>query len=333
MGNIYQNIVALGLCFALVAGGGIWLTFFEQPEEMDRLKKAEQLAKSKQAEMEGLMLEVTASEAEVDQVMRRWRARYKVIPSDLVSEEVISYLNSKTRTGFNPFDIVFREMISGSSFNKYIFEVTGRGNFNKLYDLIWSVENERRFYRINSLELSHFDLISTDPDTNRDKLQILVSFSFIIEAYFGGSAGLSATDDIEGAFSEDGLASPLPDLSQLPPGVLPTRRTALNPFLPLILDNIPPNSLGLPELDQADLISIVGGEAVFETKDGFISLAVGDDVYLGQITEIDPREGVVRARLNKGGIIDEIEIHLDTEAQFRQAQGALDLAPSNPYRP
>lgn len=332
MGNIYQNILALGLCFALVAGGGVYLTFVDQPKEMDRLRKAEQLAKSKQAEMQGLMLEVTSSEDEVEQVMRRWRSRYKIIPADLVSEEVISYLNMKTRTGFNPFDIVFREMITSSSFNKYIFEVTGRGNFNKLYDLIWSIENERRLYTIRNLELSHFDLISTDQETNRDKLEILVSFSFSIEAYFGGAAGLSATDDFEGAFrGENGVLSPLPDLSQLPPGILPTRRTSLNPFLPLILDNIPPNTLGLLEIDNADLISIVGGEAVFQTKDSFVSLAVGDHVYLGQITEIDPRKGLVRARLNKGGIIDEIEIHLDTEAQFRQAQGALNLTPSNPY--
>ncbi len=332
MGNIYQNIFALGVCFVLVTGGGVYLTFFEQPEEMERLKKAEQLAKSKQVEMEGLMLEVTSSEDEVDQVMRRWRSRYKIIPADLVSEEVISYLNKKTRTGFNPFDIVFRQMTTGPSFNKYIFEVTGRGNFNKLYDLIWSVENERRFYRISNLELSHFDLISTDQETNRDKLEILVSFSFVLDAYFGGAAGLSAGDDFGGAFSsENGVLTPLPDLSQLPPGILPTRRTSLNPFLPLILDQIPPNTLGLLEIDKADLVSIVGGEAVFETKDGFVSLAVGDNVYLGQITEIDPREGLVRARLNKGGIIDEIEIYLDTEEQFRQAQGALNLTPSNPY--
>lgn len=333
MGNIYQNVIALGFCFALVTGGGVWITMFDQAEEMERLEKAEKLAKSKQAELENLMVEVTASEAEVDQVMRRWRSRYKVIPTILVSEEVIAYLNKKTRTGFNPFDVIFREQVSGTSFKKYIFEITGRGRFNSLYDLIWSIENERRFYRVNNLDLSHFDLLSTDPDTNRDKLEVMVSFTFTLEAYFGGATGLSAEDDLGGLGlrGENGVISSLPDLSQLPPGVMPTRRTALNPFLPLILDQIPPNTLGLPELDKASLVSIVGGEAVFETKEGFISLAEGDNVYLGQITEIDSRNGLVRARLNKGGIIDEIEIFLDTEEQFRQALGPTNLTPSNPY--
>ncbi|MCH8121852.1 MAG: hypothetical protein IH853_01890 [Bacteroidetes bacterium] len=333
MGNVYQNILALGLCFALVAGGGIWITYFKQEGEMKRLQKAEQLAKSKQAELDGLMLEVTASKTEVDQVMRRWRSRYKVIPTTLVSEEVIAYLNKKTRVGFNPFDVVFRDMSSEPSFKKYIFEITGRGRFNSLYDLIWSIENERRFYRIRNLELSHFDLITTDPDTNRDKMEVMVSFSFVLEAYYGGAAGLSAQDDLRGTGigQEGGIPTPLPDLSQLPPGILPTRRTALNPFLPLILDQIPPNTLGLLEIEQANLISIVGDQAVFETKDGFVSLALGDHVYLGQITEIDPRQGRVRARLNKGGIIDEIEIFLDTEEQFRQALGPMKLTPSNPY--
>lgn len=333
MGNVYQNMIALGICFALVASGGIWITHFKQGDEMERLRKAEQLAKSKQAELEGLMLEVTSSETEVDQVMRRWRSRYKVIPKVLVSEEVIAYLNKKTRVGFNPFDVVFREMVSGTSFKKYVFEITGRGRFNNLYDLIWSIENERRFYRIRNLELSHFDLISTDPETNRDKMEVMVSFSFVLEAYYGGAAGLSAQDDLRGTGlgEQGGIPNPLPDLSQLPPGILPTRRTALNPFLPLILDQIPPNTLGLLEIEKSDLVSIVGEEAVFETKDGFVSLSVGDNVYLGQITEIDPRHGRVRARLNKGGIIDEIEIYLDTEEQFRQALGPIRLTPSNPY--
>jgi len=333
MGNVYQNMIALGLCFALVSGGGVWLTFMKQPEEMDRLHKAEQLAKSKQAELEGLMLEVTASQDEVEQVMRRWKSRYKVIPQNLLSEEVISYLNIKTRTGFNPFDIVFTGVTETPNFNKYIFEVTGRGYFNKLYDLIWSIENERRFYRIENLELSHFDLMTTDKETDREKLEIMVSFSFNLEAYYGGSAGLSATDDLQdlGISGEGETVTALPDLDKLPPGIRPTRRTALNPFYPLILDQIPPNTEGLLEMDKATLVSIVGDKAVFETKDGFLSMGVGDDVYLGQITEVDPREGVVRARLNKGGIIDEVEIHIDTEAQYKQAQGALKLTPSDPY--
>ena len=331
MGNVYQNMIVLGLCFALVSGGGIWLTFMEQPEEMDRLHRAEQLAKSKQAELEGLMLEVTASRDEVEQVMRRWKSRYKVIPKSLVSEEVISYLNLKTRTGFNPFDVVFKEIVNGPNVSKYVFEITGRGYFNRLYDLIWAVENERRFYRISNLELSHFDLISTDPETNRQKLEIMVSFTFSLEAYFGGAAGLSAGDEMAGLHGESDTVTPLPNLDELPPGVLPDRRTSMNPFFPLILDQIPPNTQGLLEMDDAHLVSIVGNEALFETKDGYITLGVGDDVYLGQITEIDPREGVVRARLNKGGIIDEIEIQLDTEEQYRQAQGDLRLTPSDPY--
>jgi hypothetical protein len=326
-------MIALGLCFALVSSGGIWLTFVKQPEEMDRLHKAEQLAKSKQAELEGLMLEVTESQDEVEQVMRRWKSRYKVIPQTLLSEEVISYLNIKTRSGFNPFDIVFRGVTETPNFNKYIFEVTGRGYFNKLYDLIWSIENERRFYRIENLELSHFDLMTTDKETDREKLEIMVSFTFNLEAYFGGSAGLSATDDLAdlGMQSEEETVSALPDLDKLPPGILPVRNTALNPFFPLILDQIPPNTEGLLEMEDATLVSIVGDEAVFQWKDEFVSMGVGDDVYLGQITEVDPREGVVRARLNKGGIIDEVELYLDTEEQFRQAQGSMKLTPSNPY--
>jgi hypothetical protein len=68
--------------------------------------------------------------------------------------------------------------------------------------------------------------------------------------------------------------------------------------------------------------------AVFSLDDQLVSLGVGDPVYLGQIVSVDPREGRVIARLNKGGIIDEIEMVLDTGERFRQAVGPVQLSPS-----
>jgi hypothetical protein len=54
---------------------------------------------------------------------------------------------------------------------------------------------------------------------------------------------------------------------------------------------------------------------------------VGDNIYLGQIIEVDPIEGRVRARLNKGGIIDEVEIYLQSGDRSRQAQGSVQRSP------
>jgi hypothetical protein len=50
----------------------------------------------------------------------------------------------------------------------------------------------------------------------------------------------------------------------------------------------------------------------------------GDRVYLGRIEEVDPSEGRVVARLNRGGIVDRVERTLgsDSPLRFRREAGA-----------
>lgn len=334
MVNLYQNLLVIGFCVTLVIGGGVYVTFFEQPAEKERLERAEQVAKSKQVELTSLIASAAQSQQQAEQIERKWKSRYKEIPQILVSESVISFLNKTTKTGFQPFDIAFSDHIQSESFSKYVFRISGRGKMRALYNLIWSIENNRQFYRIANLELDHFDLITTDRETSREKLQVMVNFRFQLDAYYGGAEGLSASDVVDMELDGSGLNVPLPmrDISQVPPGILPPRQLAENPFLPLIMDKIPPNTNDLMDVDKAVLVSIVGAQAVFDIGGGnFATVERGDEIYLGTITEIDPRLGFVRARLNKGGIIDDVEFYLDTGDRYRHAVGASRLMPANPY--
>jgi hypothetical protein len=181
---------------------------------------------------------------------------------------------------------------------------------------------------VENLDLSHFDLVDEDQFTGKPRLDVMVSFSFDLHAFYGGTDGLSADD--HGLFASDNSIQVRPQ-GQLPPvpvSILPDRQPAKKPFHPLILETIPPNTDGLPEIEDAVLVSIMGGRAIFEIKGEMIELGIGDPVYLGQIVSIDPREGLVVARLNKGGIIDEIEMVLETGDLFRQALGPKTLSPT-----
>ncbi|MCH8276864.1 MAG: hypothetical protein IIA50_04900 [Bacteroidetes bacterium] len=330
MASVYQNILILAMCLAVVSGSGIYITLFSQPKEMERLERAEKVARMKQAELSALMAEATESEELARNVINRWRARYKVVPKELGSEEVIRNLNDQTTSGFKRFDVTFQDHIEEADFNTYVFDINGRAFFNPFYRLIWDLENSRQFYRVSRLKLNHIDLITTDPETSREKLDIMVDFSFTLETYYAGIDGLSATDefDLGVELAGDALPALLPDLTLLPDGILPSRRAAENPFRPLILGEIPPNTDGLLDIERANLISIADSKAIFEEEGRFISVGVGDDIYLGQITALDPRLGTILARLNKGGIIDEVELILDTGERFRQAIGPVNLTPA-----
>ncbi|NQV74301.1 hypothetical protein HQ496_14375 [bacterium] len=330
MSNLIQNIIVLGICWILAIGGGIYVTFVEQPSEMERLSKAEQVANLKQAELSVLMAQMSESESLSNGVVTRWNSRYKVMPRTLSSEDVIALLNGLTEKGFNPFNLSFKEHVESSQFNKFVFSISGRGDFSAVYNLIWSLENSRALYRITDLKLNHFDLITQDPQTLRQRMDVVVNFTFDLEAFYGGVAGLSAEDEMDGAPRSAFFTSidPTTNLPPVPEHVLPARHAKMNPFHPLIMENIQPNTLNLVDMDKATLVMVAGTDAIVEWEGKTYTLGIGDAIYLGHVISVDPRNGTMLARLNKGGIVDEVELRIKTDALYMQARGNVELTPN-----
>jgi hypothetical protein len=326
------TLIVAGLLL-LVTGVGVYVTFFRQTAELERLEKAEEVVEMKKAEMEDLLEEFGQSKARARKVMSQWNSRYKVVPDTLGSPEVVGYLNDLTRSGFETFDISIQGIEKSDAYSHYTLRATGRGYFANLYRFIWQIENNRQFYSVEDLNLNHIDLITEDKETEKKKLQVMVSFNMSIEAYFGGPKGLAASGSEWRPVSEDG--TPQPRSASLPPvpsKVLADANPNINPFFPVIMDQLPPNTRGLVNVDEAQLVSIVGGEAVFKDNEGLRKVGVGDDVYLGQITKINATEGRVKAILNRGGIIDDVEVTLGGEDAYRGVTGTSSYTPPRQSR-
>ncbi len=332
MGKIGYSVLVMGALWAIVIGLGYYMMNAKK-DDLDRAIRAEKVVRLKKAELDELFLKQTSSEAAAKDATRRWFARYKIIPEELRSPEVIGYLNGLTASGFKNFDVTATGTKTEPDYSFHTYSVDGRAYFPSLYKFIWDIENNRNFYRINDLTLDEIDLISTDKKTGKERMQIMVSFRMTLNAYFSGTEGVSAPEDLfaelmEGELLPTGWSSQLPPV---PKDILPDNAPAINPFYPGILKNIPPNTDGLLEIEAVgtELISIVGGKAVFRDETGYRTLGVGDNIYLGEITDIDPLSGKVDARLNKGGIIDRIEVFLKTEESYRRAIGGTRLTPSS----
>ncbi|MEX0822337.1 MAG: hypothetical protein WD021_09350 [Rhodothermales bacterium] len=315
----------------LVSAVGAYYTFSYQPKQLERLEKAEQVATMKHAELISLETEQTALEQMADNAVRKWRARYKVIPKELSTADVVGYLNDLTAGGFKNFDITYAGEHRSPDYAYYAFEVTGRAYYNSLYRLVWELENNRHFYRVHDLSLDHIDLVTQDRVRGTDRLDVMVSFRGRIEAYFDGIEGASAPDRLDAAsYEEPSLAIRGNDaLPPVPLDVLPDVQPAANPFYPAVLEQIPPNTYDRIDIESAQLVSIVGDRAVFQEDGEVRSVRIGERVYLGQVIEVDPATGRVVARLNKGGIIDEIVKSIGPDASYRQAVGPASLTPSN----
>ncbi len=329
MSDTTYNLIIIIVCLVVVAGVGVYVTYVQQAGELKRVEKSMRVAEMKQAEIASLLSEYAGTKARAEAVMKKWNSRYKIVPDSLTSPEVVGYLNDLTQRGFENFDLTVSGVQQKDGYSQYVLHAQGRGYFSSLYRFVWQIENSRRFYGVDNLALDHLDLITTNEETGRERLQVMVSFNMDIEAYFGGPEGVSATDDGWQSAAASELWQHAPDgLAPVPVDVLADRQPNVNPFFPVIMEEIPPNTLGLIDVEKATFVSIIGGEAIFKDAQGYRRVGVGDAVYLGQITSVSAVEGRVTARLNRGGIIDEVTRRLEAVPRYEQAAGPGRVTPA-----
>jgi len=304
MNSALLNSIVLVAFAALLIGAGHYVTDVHQPRTLEQIQDKIKLAKLQQAQVEQLLIEQAASADLAEQVLRKWKARYKYLPANLNTADMVLYLEGLTSTGFEQFDVTLQGVTNAGSHSYYTFKVNATAFFDSFYRFIWHIENNREFYRIENLSMSYKSIFKENPATERLRRLDMVSASFMLKAFFAGAEGISADDK---------------DLMPIPDKMLPRRSAAHNSFYPIVRTDLPPNDENLLDIEKSTLVSIIGDRAVFDWDDRQYILGEGDAIYLGQIVKVDPKMALVRARLNKGGMIDMIDVRLDLGERFRQA--------------
>jgi Tfp pilus assembly protein PilO len=311
--NDILNTLVIAVLLAVIVGAGVFVTQKQQPETLERLEQEEMTLRLRRAEITELLTEQSGSRELAEDAVRRWNARYKVLPQHLTSPAVVSYLNQLSSSGFKNFDISLGGVSRGAGFSTLAYSIRGVGHFESLYRFIWEVENGRGLYRVNDLHVREVTHDEPNPVTDIPRRQQLVEFSMTLLAYFGGGEGMSAPDSVV----------------TVPDWVLPAKVAADNPFFPLVMATLPPNTDNLVDVEMDELISVVGQTAVFRTSAGPRPVREGERIYLGRITEVDAQRARLVAELNKGGIRERLEVELASGERFRQGLGRIRLAPLN----
>ena len=305
---IILSIVLL-LLAGLVGFSGHKLTGKDQKQDkvLEQINNSEKLARVQLMQITSLINEEAKSSDDANNLVRRWKSRYKIIPETLSSADVVQFIEGLTSNGFESSQIIIQATNRTEDFQFHEIVMEGTCSFDALYSLVWHLENDRDFLRVFDLDLNQVEVSkeSTNPQDDEVIIQ-MVKFSMDIHAYFGGAEGLSAERELE---------------HRVPVSLFPRSRPAHNSFKALITSELPPNSRNLVDVEKDELISVVGQRAIFKTKNGNRVLAVGEDVYLGNISEIDPVGGKVKARLNKLGVVNVITLQLGSEERYRQALG------------
>lgn len=297
----------LVLAAVLVGAGSYYATDVRQEGTLERMKEARRVAELQNALAEDLLVREAASSELAGEALTRWRSRYKYIPRTLNTADMVEYLEGLTRSGFEQFDLFLASQTTQPDFSTYRFKVAGTAFYRDFWHLVWHLENNREFYRIYDLKVSHTNVFKKNRETGVDRRLDMVAFQFDLDAYYAGIEGISAPQD---------------SLRPVPLALLQTHAPPDDSFNPLVRTDLPPNADQLLDVENAKLISIIGNQAIFEDQYGRHVMLEGDRVYLGSIVLIDPINAFVRVTLNKGDRTETLNVRLATEEPYRQAIGS-----------
>lgn len=290
-----RNTIGLAVLLLLItAAGGIYSFVVQKNMIKSRKQKVESLQKEKY-DTKGLKERLAVVKKKADVLDSILAARKYNIPEVVPQTKFYNFVN-KSSFGFAPetqINIQYSESKTDKNYNYYIYKLAGSGEFNDIYNLIFAIEQSKELKKVKVGKITSY--ISTDDEGIP---HYLVNFELEAYVYYANSDRFITKNLIE---------------NNLVPGEL------YNIFYPLIRTEIPPNVDNLMEVEGAKLLALLPeGAYMADAKGNTFVLWEGDKVYLGYLTKIDYDKNKVAFILNKGGIIEKVNLQLEKETTEKQ---------------
>lgn len=295
MNRKIKNTLALFglLAFILVVGGGYIYIFQVRAIKNDQAKLEQLKANHYNTDQLNAQYATLAKKAAVlDSVLA---ARKFNIPENLSSISFFKFVNDQSSnfSESTQADVEFIDQKQDKNFFYYEYKVTGGGEYNDLYKLIYAIEQSKELKKIRTITLTNY--ITTDKD---GLPKFLVNFVMDVDVYYANNNRFSTKE-----YVENNLYTP----------------QVYDVFYPLIRNEIPPNIDNLLDVHGAKLLALVPeGAFISDSKGNTYLLWEGQRVYLGYLTKIDYDHNIVSFILNKGGIIEKVDLTLDKEGTSKK---------------
>ncbi len=286
--KLRNTVVLASLAFLISAAGLVYWKWY-QPKKLKDIAKQSQLVEAKLANMQGLLEKIEQLEQQDKEIKRKYDSRSKEIPTTDVSSQTYAYMSrgqdeAMTNGSIPKINMTFEGSHAGTNYGYNSYRLApGTGGFANIYKFVYYLENGRRLYKIRDLVMDQKEVI--DADTK--ETQSYIEFSMELDAYFSGI---------------DVLASSLAARS------LTSVQAPFDPFNPLVLTTISTEApLNQIDINKIDIKAILPGKAFALSGDELILLHVGDKVWRGSVTRIDPALGTVYFLLDEGGLFKKVE--------------------------
>lgn len=290
MNRKLRNTLGLvGILVFLLVAGGVYIFVFQRGKLNERRIKLRDL-ESINYNTDQLSIQLRTLEKRAASLDSILSSRKFNIPQNLSSIKFYNFIN-QISAGFSPntqIDVEFINQKKDKEFLYYEYKIAGNGPYNDVYKLIYSIEQSKELKKIKSLTLT--SQIST---TKEGVPNFVVNFAGSVAVYFSSDNRFATA-----LFIENNLSTGL----------------KYDAFFPLIRTSIPPNVDDLLDVQGAKLLALIPeGAFLADTKGNTYLLWEGEQVYLGYLTKIDYEHNTVGFILNKGGIIEKVELGLDKE--------------------
>ena len=295
MNRKLKNTLALiALLVIILVGGGAYIYIFQRGTLKSNEAKLKKL-KANHYNTEKLTDQYQAllqKSAVLDSVLA---SRKFNIPQNLSSISFFNFLNEISRdlTEDAKTNVEYQTKKQDKEFFYYQYKINGSGTYNDLFKLVYAIEQSKELKKVTTLTITN--LIST----NQDGIpQFLVTFSMNVDVYFSDNNRFSTKELVE----NDLRAGSIYDV-----------------FYPLIRNQIPPNVDNLLDVQGAKLLALVPeGAFLADSRGNTYLLWEGQKVYLGYLTKIDYDHNRVSFIINKGGIIENVDLTLEKENDYKK---------------
>lgn len=285
--KLRSTLVLLALLLIILIAGGSYLYFVQGKDlnkKRDNLKELQAKALDPQ-ELLAQYQDLLEKSDKLDSILAN---REFNIPQNLSSIKFYNFVNNVTN-GFSDkaqVNIEYIEQKQEKEFFYHDYKLTGFGYFNEVYNLIYAIENSKELKKVTNINLGN--LVQTKEGENP---VYLVNFTVNARTYFSRDNRFAPA-----TFVENNLNSP----------------TLYDGFYPLIRNEIPPNIDELLDVQGATLLALIPeGAFIADSKGNTYLIWEGEQVYLGYLTKIDYQNSRVSFILNKGGIIEKVDLQLD----------------------
>jgi hypothetical protein len=287
--KIRSTLGLVALLLLLVTASGIYVFFFQRGKLNEKRAKLEEL-KANEYDTEQLARQYSDllyRSSALDSILA---ARKFNIPKDLSSIKFYNFINkvSMPYSHLSQVNIEYANQKQDKEFLLHEYKLSGRATYNDLFNLIYAIEESKELKKVTDLTLSN--LVVND---EYEIPHFLVGFTLTASIYF------STTDRfVTASLVENNLSTaPVYDV-----------------FYPILRNEIPPNYDELLDVQGARLLALIPEGAFLADSKGKTYLVwEGEQVYLGYLTKIDYDRNRVSFILNKGGIIEKIELDLEKE--------------------